>query len=88
VRLAGIETPGFVMVEQARSVDWCVRGAAFIEAAPPLVLHDVKLVLGAMLDFRPRTRPPHRRFTKTRLFESCTVLCLKINLLDSPRTRR
>lgn len=51
VRLAGTETAGFVMVEQVKSVDWRVRGVAFIEAAPPLVLHDVKLVLGAILDF-------------------------------------
>lgn len=51
VRLAGTETAGFVMVEQVKSIDWRARGAAFIEAAPPLVLHDVKLVLGAILDF-------------------------------------
>jgi mRNA interferase MazF len=51
MRLAGTETTGFVMVEQVKSIDWRVRGAAFIEAAPPLVLHDVKLVLGAILDF-------------------------------------
>ena len=51
VRLDGTETTGFVMVEQVKSVDWHARGAAFIEAVPPPVLHDVKLVLGAMLDF-------------------------------------
>ena len=51
VRLAGYETAGFVMVEQVKSIDWRVRGAAFIETVPPLVLHDVKLVLGAVLDF-------------------------------------
>ena len=39
------------MVEQVKSIDWRVRGAAFIETVPPLVLHDVKLVLGAVLDF-------------------------------------
>lgn len=51
VRLTGTETAGYVMVEQVKSVDWRVRGAAFIETAPPSVLHDVKLVLGAILDF-------------------------------------
>jgi mRNA interferase MazF len=51
VRLAGTETAGFVMVEQVKSIDWRVRGAAFIEAAPPSVPRDVKLVLGAILDF-------------------------------------
>lgn len=51
VKLAGIETAGFVMVEQVKSVDWRVRGATFIEAAPPSMLQDVKLVLGAILDF-------------------------------------
>jgi mRNA interferase MazF len=51
VKLSGTETAGFVMVEQVKSVDWRVRGAAFIEAAPPSVLQDVKLVFGAILDF-------------------------------------
>jgi len=51
LRLAGSETAGFVMVEQVKSVDWRVRGAAFIETAPPAVLHDVRLVIGAMLEF-------------------------------------
>lgn len=50
VRLTDTETTGFVMVEQVKSVDWHVRGAAFIETVPQAVLHDVKLVLGAILD--------------------------------------
>ena len=51
VRLAGTETAGFVMVEQVKSVDWRVRGAAFIESTPASLLQEVKLVLGAILDF-------------------------------------
>ena len=51
VKLTGTETAGFVMVEQVKSVDWRVRGAAFIETASLSVLQDVKLVLGAILDF-------------------------------------
>ena len=51
VRLSGTGTTGFVMVEQVKSIDWQVRGAAFIETVPPSVLRDVKLVLGAILDF-------------------------------------
>ena len=39
------------MVEQVKSIDWQVRGAAFIEIAPRSVLHAVKLVLAAILDF-------------------------------------
>jgi mRNA interferase MazF len=51
VKLTGTETTGFVMVEQVKSVDWRVRGAAFIETVPRSVLRDVKLVLDAVLDF-------------------------------------
>lgn len=51
IRLTGTETTGFVMVEQVKSVDWRVRGASFIEAAPLSLLRDVKLVLDAILDF-------------------------------------
>ena len=51
VRLTGTDTAGFVMVEQVKSIDWQVHGAAFIEIAPRSVLHAVKLVLAAILDF-------------------------------------
>jgi mRNA interferase MazF len=51
VKLTGTETSGFVMVEQVKSVDWRVRGAAFIETAPRSVLREVKLVLDAVLEF-------------------------------------
>jgi mRNA interferase MazF len=50
VRLTGTETAGFVMAEQVKSLDWQARGVAFIEAVPPPVLRQVKLVLGAILD--------------------------------------
>jgi mRNA-degrading endonuclease toxin of MazEF toxin-antitoxin module len=49
--MSGAGTAGLVMVEQVRSIDWSVRGVASIETAPPMMLHDVKLVLGAILDF-------------------------------------
>lgn len=42
------------MIEQVKSLDWRARGASFIETAPSSVLHDVKLVLGAILDFQRR----------------------------------
>lgn len=51
VKLSGTGTTGFVMVEQVKSIDWRVRGAAFIETAPQAVLRDVELVLDAILDF-------------------------------------
>ncbi len=51
VKMSGTGTTGFVMVEQVKSIDWRVRGAAFIETAPRAVLRDVKLVLDAILDF-------------------------------------
>jgi mRNA-degrading endonuclease toxin of MazEF toxin-antitoxin module len=38
------------MVEQVKSIDWQIRGAAFIEAAPRSVMDDVKLVLAVILD--------------------------------------
>lgn len=50
VRLIGTATEGFVMVEQAKSLDWQARGAAFIEAVPPAVLDQVKLILSVILD--------------------------------------
>jgi mRNA interferase MazF len=50
VPLTGTATQGFVMVEQVKSIDWQVRGAAFIEAAPRSVMDDVKLVLAVILD--------------------------------------
>ena len=40
------------MVEQAKSVDWQARGAAFIETAPRAVLEQVKLILAVILDVR------------------------------------
>jgi mRNA interferase MazF len=50
VRLVGTATQGFVMVEQVKSTDWQVCGAAFIETVPRSVMDDVKLVLAVILD--------------------------------------
>jgi mRNA interferase MazF len=50
VRLTDTVTQGFVMVEQVKSIDWRVRGTAFIEAVPRSVVDTVKLVLAVILD--------------------------------------
>jgi len=50
VRLIGTATSGFVMIEQLKSIDWSVRGAAFIERVPPALLADVKSRIATMLD--------------------------------------
>ena len=42
--------PGFIMIEQFKSVDWMARGAAFIERVPLLLLDDVKSRIVTMLD--------------------------------------
>lgn len=50
VRLTGTATQGFVVVEQVKSTDWQVRGAALIETVPRSVMDEVKLVLAVILD--------------------------------------
>ncbi len=50
VRLTGTAAQVFVMVEQVKSIDWQVRGAALIETAPRSVMDEVKLVLAVILD--------------------------------------
>jgi mRNA interferase MazF len=50
VRLSDTATQGFVMVEQVKSIDWRVRGAAFIETTSAAVLNEVRQVLAAILD--------------------------------------
>jgi len=50
VRLVGTTTIGFVMIEQMKSLDWLVRGAAFIERVPQALLDDVKSRITTMLD--------------------------------------
>jgi hypothetical protein len=42
------------MVEQLKSLDWRVRGAAFIERGPDALRDDVKLRITTMLDLLPR----------------------------------
>jgi mRNA interferase MazF len=50
VRLVGTTTIGFIMIEQMKSLDWLVRGAAFIERVPQALLDDVKSRIMTMLD--------------------------------------
>jgi mRNA interferase MazF len=50
VPLVGTITTGAVMIEQINSVDWMVRGAAFIERVPPPLLDEVKSRIATMLD--------------------------------------
>jgi mRNA interferase MazF len=50
VRLVGTTTIGFIMIEQMKSLDWLVRGAAFIERVPQALLDDVKSRITTMLD--------------------------------------
>jgi len=50
VKLVGTTTIGFVMIEQVKSLDWLVRGAAFIERVPRSLLDDVKSRIATMLD--------------------------------------
>lgn len=50
VPLVGTVTSGFIMIEQLKSVDWRVRGAAFIERVPPELFDDVKSRITTMLD--------------------------------------
>jgi len=38
------------MIEQVKSLDWQVRGAAFIERVPQALLDDVKSRMATMLD--------------------------------------
>ena len=49
VPLVGTETQGFVMIEQLNSLDWRVRGAAFIERVPRILLDDVQSRIATML---------------------------------------
>jgi mRNA interferase MazF len=50
VKLVGTTTSGFVVIEQVKSLDWLVRGAAFIERVPQALLDDVKSRIATMLD--------------------------------------
>ena len=50
VQLVGTTTIGFIMIEQVKSLDWLVRGAAFIERVPQSLLDDVKARIATMLD--------------------------------------
>lgn len=50
VPLVGTATYGFIMIEQMKSVDWGVRGAAFIERVSPELLDDVKSRITTMLN--------------------------------------
>jgi mRNA interferase MazF len=50
VKLVGTKTNGFIMIEQVKSLDWLVRGAAFIERVPQALLDDVKSRIATMLD--------------------------------------
>jgi mRNA interferase MazF len=50
VHLVGTTTTGAVMIEQIKSVDWMVRGAAFIERVPQSLLDEVKSRVSTMLD--------------------------------------
>ena len=50
VPLVGTTTIGAVMIEQIKSVDWMVRGAAFIERVPQPLLDEVKSRVSTMLD--------------------------------------
>ncbi len=53
VRLIDTATQGYVMAEQVKTIDWQVRGAAFIETVPRTVVDEVKLVLSVILDIHP-----------------------------------
>jgi mRNA interferase MazF len=50
VALVGTTTSGFIMIEQLKSLDWLVRGAAFIERVPQSLFDDVKSRVATMLD--------------------------------------
>jgi len=50
VPLVGTATTGAVMIEQVKSVDWSVRGAAFIERVSQGLLDEVKSRIATMLD--------------------------------------
>jgi mRNA interferase MazF len=50
VALVGTTTSGFIMIEQLKSLDWLVRGAAFIERVPQSLFDNVKSRIATMLD--------------------------------------
>ena len=50
VALVGTTTSGFIMIEQLKSLDWLVRGSAFIERVPQSLFDDVKSHIAPMLD--------------------------------------
>lgn len=50
IALVGTTTSGFIMIEQLKSLDWLVRGAAFIERVPQSLFDDVKSRIATMLD--------------------------------------
>jgi mRNA interferase MazF len=50
IPLVGTTTTGAIMIEQVKSIDWVVRGAAFIERVPQALLDDVKARIATMLD--------------------------------------